>query len=149
MKYGWVLLLELVCIASPLRADATGTMFGLLPARNHKHPFPFFRVWTVRKECGRCSPQVSSRKSQSVAGTAALWTRATMSNTQVSVVASERTSEQTWQSTEQVEPGKNIEQEILFSSSYSQFKDTELALDLFSLYEILSLLFKSRKSYQL
>lgn len=59
--FGWVLLLELVCFASPLRADDTGTVFSLLPARNHKHPFPFFRVWTVRKEHGRCSPQVSNR----------------------------------------------------------------------------------------
>lgn len=90
--FSWVLLLELVCIASPLRADVTGTMFGLLTARNHKHSSPFFRVWRVRKECGRWSPQVSNRKAQGAApqgGTAALRTeRAMMSNTWVTVVAS-------------------------------------------------------------
>lgn len=123
MKYfGWVLLLELVCIASPLRADTTGTMCGLLPPRNHKDHFPFFRVWRVRKEWDRCSPQVSNRMSQSAAGTRSSTTgrdSSTLNYQWVSVVASESTSEQMWQSTEQVEPGKNAEQELLFSISYS------------------------------
>lgn len=68
MKYfGWVLLLGLVHISS-LSADAIGTTFGLLPARKHACAFPFFRVRTVRKEYGRCSPQLSNRKSQSATG---------------------------------------------------------------------------------
>lgn len=124
--FGWVLLLELVCIASPLRADDTGTMFSLLPAITTNILFlsSEYGQWEKNMagalhKCPTESQRAAGTGSSTKAGRAAIRTRAMMSNTRVSAVASKSASEQTWQSTEKVKPGKNIEQELLFSSSYS------------------------------
>lgn len=74
-----------------------------------------------------------------------------MSNAKITVLASNSTSKQTAQNFKKVESGKNIEQELLFLTSYSHilFEDTEHAFALFSIYKILSFPSRSRKSYLL
>jgi len=101
----WYHSWDLFVVSSPLRAAATGTTFSLLLARNHIHTLPFFRVRTVRKEYGRCSPQLTKWKSWNATGTisravsrdsyTAIRTRATMSNAERTAAASDSTSEQT------------------------------------------------------
>lgn len=123
MKYfGWVLLLELVCIASPLRAEpqAPCLAYYLLKTTNIlflSSEYGQKRMWQVLSTSVQQKVTGSSRhreqhhrQGQQHEGHG--------ENTRVPVGASESTAEQMWQSTVKVEPGKT-EQELLFSSSYS------------------------------
>lgn len=154
MKYfGWVLLLELVCIASPLRADTTGTMCGLLPPRNHKDHFPFFRVWRVRKEWDRCSPPSVQQKVTECSRHKEQHHRQGQQHSELPVGISSGFRKYFWADVTK-HRASGARQECRTRATFlnfiqPQFEDTELALDLFSIYETLTLLFKSRESYQL